>query len=70
MAEITRFSTTDGDIHDTMGDADLIRHKIDSPNVRWLLTTAGWYVRCDKVVSVWTPGPDEPTEIKMPEYGE
>lgn len=60
MEKVTRVTTVDTDIHDIVGDIDLVRQKIDSPSVRWLLTTDGRYVRCDKVVSAWVPGPDEP----------
>lgn len=55
--EIVFITTVDSDIHAIQGEIDLIRMKIERN--RWLLTTDGRYVLCDKVVSAWIPSQEE-----------
>lgn len=63
MRPITRITTADADIHDIEGEIDLVRMKVERN--QWLVSTDGRYVRCDKVVSLWVPGPDEPESIEQ-----
>lgn len=49
--KVSRITTVDGDVHDIIGDVDIVRYKVDKG--LWLLTVDGWYVRGDKVVAVF-----------------
>lgn len=54
---LTMITTADTDVHLIEGEIDLVCLKIERN--KWLLTTDGHKVLCDKVVSAWVPSEDE-----------
>lgn len=55
--EFTMATTVDADIHLFEGELSLVRMKVERK--RWLVTVDDHFVKCDKVVSLWTPAPEE-----------
>lgn len=57
MDNLTMATTVDCDIHLFEGDVATIRMKVYGK--KWLESVDGRFIRCDKVVSVWTPAEEE-----------
>ena len=57
MSELVMATTADTDIHVFEGSIDLVCMKL--VRNEWIGTIDGRRVRCNKVVSVWTPSEEE-----------
>ena len=57
MPELVMLTTADTDVHVVEGNIDLVCMKVARNT--WIETVDKRRVRCDKVVSVWTPSEEE-----------